>query len=194
MFTVISFYTNDWEYPNHARNLKDDCVRLGLESCIEELESTGSYLKNTCLKPRFIRDKLLKLKSPVLWVDCDGTILKRPDFFSGLQFDMAAKRMSPGRKRTWHVGTLWVNYTPAMLGFLERWIDNTGAISDESALEKTWRQHTIKVIDIPPQYFRIMKRGEQLKGDEVIIHRISDGPAKRRELPRAIKKAKAGIL
>lgn len=194
MFTVISFYTQDWKYPQFARRLIHDCHCLDIPHRIEERLSTGSYLRNTCMKPKFIWEKLIELKSPILWIDCDGSLCERPTFFDGLDCDMAAKRMPPARVRTWHVGTLWLNYTPAVMSFMERWMKNTGAISDESALEKTWREQPINVVDIPPEYFVILQRGKLPRPGDVICHRISEGDAKKRELPGAIKKGKSGIL
>ena len=194
MFTVISFYTKDWLYEQHAKRLVLDCDRLDLPCVIQERKTTGSYLKNTCMKPFFIREKLQQLKSPVLWVDCDGSILKKPDFFYGLKCDFAAKRMASTRSRTWHVGTMWFNYTPTMLEFMDRWCENTGEISDESALEKTWRQMKVNAADIPVEYFEILRGKCQPSQGAVIVHRISSGESKSREIKGAIEKAKSGIL
>lgn len=197
-FTVISFYTKDWYYEHYSKELKEDCKRLGLNFKIEELPSTGSYLKNCCLKPQYILDKLLETKAPVLWVDVDGKILKKPIFFDALEkdVDFAARKMSRYRKRTWHVGTMWFNYTPAMIAFLESWILNTGGISDESGLEKAWRLNKLSLItsDIPEEYFIIEPKSKMIPQNTVIFHRISEGAAKKRELPQAIIKAKRGIL
>lgn len=196
--TIISFYTKDWLYEHYSKLLKKDCDRLGLQCKIEELPSTNSYLKNTCLKPQFILDKLIETKAPVLWVDVDGTILKKPIFFENNtdQFDFAAKKMPSYRKRTWHVGTMWFNYTPAMLAFLENWIINTGNISDESGLEKTWRENklSLRTSDIPQEYFIIEPKNKMVPTNTVIFHRISSGLSKKKELPMAIRKGKKGIL
>lgn len=191
MTTLISFFTDDWKYPQYAESLKKDCQNLKIPCAIEELPSTGSYLKNTCLKPQFILDKLKQLKSPVLWVDCDGSVLGAPIFSSS--FDFAAKKMAVERKRTWHVGTMWFNYTPAMINFIEKWIENTGQISDESALEKTWQDlgHTISATDVPSDYFVILRRGQRPHG--TICHRISSGESKKKELPIALKRNKQGL-
>lgn len=198
MTTLISFYTQDWEYPKHAARLRGECESLGMPCVIEELPSTGSYLKNTCLKPQFILDKLLELKSPVLWVDVDGSLVSLPDFnyLETFYYDFAARKMAETRKRTWHVGTMWFNYTENAVGFLRKWIENTGNLSDESALEKTWQERNDLVMaiiasDLPEEYFIILKKGEKPRG--VICHRISDGESKRKELPDAIKRGKEGI-
>lgn len=191
MTTLISFYTKDWQYPQHAKRLAAECEALGMPCVIEELPSTGSYLKNTCMKPQFILDKLQELKSPVLWVDVDGSIYKCVEM---VNCDFAARRMSPERNRTWHVGTMCFNYTPNMLKFLERWIENTGNLSDESALEKTWQQFgaTIDTVDLPPEYFYIEQRGKRPPTGTVIMHRISSSAMKRREMPIAKQKRDRG--
>lgn len=211
MTTLISFYTKDWQYPQHAKRLAAECKALDMPCVIEELPSTGSYLKNTCLKPQFILDKLRELKSPVLWVDVDGSLLKSPDLFDGwfvdmnadglipvcqeyyynAQRDFAARRMPQERNRTWHVGTMWFNYTPNMIKLLEQWIANTGNLSDESALEKTWQQlaATINTVDLPPEYFYI---GKKPPAGTVIMHRISNGDSKRREMPLGAQKRQRG--
>lgn len=196
MTTVISFCTPDADYVAQAASLKQDCERLGIPSFIEELPSTGSYLKNTCMKPEYIRDCLRKLKSPVLWIDCDGSLLRKPTVFENCNnFDFVAKRMSSARARTWHVGTMWFNYTPAMLAFIDRWCENTGKISDESALETTWKElgHTLKTSDLPVTYFEILRRSHPVSSQAVIVHRISNWDVKRRELPKALADAKNGI-
>lgn len=179
---VISFYTDDWNYPIHAERFVKECDSLGLRCRVEKLASTGSYLKNCCMKPAYIQQCLEDEKGPVLWVDVDGSILRYPAYFeSGLEYDFQAKRMT-GRKRTWHVGTMWWNYTEQARDFIERWKVNTGESSDESSLEFTWRQpHDLKSRDIPDEYFVIGKE----KG--VICHRLSSSQMKRVENRKAIE-------
>lgn len=193
MTTLISFYTKDWEYPQHAKRLAAECEQVGIPHVIEELPSTGSYLKNTCMKPQFILDKLNELKSPVLWVDVDASIYKQ--FTHPIDgVDFAAKKMAEHRKRTWHVGTMWFDYNPAVLSFIEAWILNTGGLSDESSLEKTWKElgHMITATDLPEEYFHIEKRGLNTPRNAVIMHRISSGLSKLKEMPIAAARRKRG--
>lgn len=193
MTTLISFYTPDWKYPHHAERLKRECEALGVPYKIEELKSTGSYLRNTCLKPQYILDCLKELKSPVLWVDVDASLLRREMFY--IQADFAARPMSPDRDRTWHVGTMWFNYTPAMIEFLEKWIENTGNLSDESALEKTWQDHgfLIETCHLPPEFFYIERKARKPSEGTIIMHRISDSAMKRREMGLAKLKRELGV-
>ena len=182
---IISFYTPDWEYPKHAKRFAEECAHLGLEYRIEQRDSRGGYLENTCIKPEFIRDMLHEEKRPVLWVDVDGSIYKRPNFFKDLDADFAAKRMPKNRKRVWHVGTMWFNYTPDILDFMDRWVELTGSLSDESSLEEAWKEFQwLKASDIPPEYFTIEERRKGPISGTVIMHRISQSPSKTKQVNR----------
>lgn len=187
---IVSFYTADWEYPAHGARLRKECDALGLRHRIEELPSRRSYLQNCCLKPAYIQRCLEDAKEPVLWVDVDGSIFRSPDFFSDADlYDFQAKRItSPKRTRVWHVGTMWWNYTDASRDFIARWVANTGASTDESAIEATWREgHALRHRDIPQSYFEILRDGLPPKPGTVIGHRLSKGESKKVECPLAEK-------
>lgn len=192
--TVISFYTPNWKYPEYAKKLQEKCEFLGLQHHILGITDQGDYLKNCCYKPKFIYESLKSLKTDVLWIDVDGDILKLPDLFLEEKFnsiDFAAKKMNKNRSRTWHVGTMWFNYTEAMLFFLEKWIELTGDLSDESSLEQAWKLYGSSIVtyDLPQEYFIIPKwHGNQNK-NAVVIHTISDGESKNKVL-RERKKMK----
>lgn len=196
MTTLISFYTNDWKYPKYAEMLRNQCDEFNIPYVIEELKSTKSYLKNTCLKPQFILDKLKELKSPILWVDVDACILKRPDCFDfEINGDFAAKRMSPDRNRTWHVGTLYFGYNENTLEFIEKWINNTGNLSDESSLEVTWNQYGYLLNDceLTREYFYIQRKKLEPPEGTFIMHRISTSIMKKREMGIAKTKRDSGV-
>lgn len=182
---IISFYTPDWEYPKHAERLKKECESLHLEYRIEERSSRGGYLENTCIKPEFIRDMLHEEKRPVLWIDVDGSIYDQPTFFDGIDADFAAKRMPKNRNRSWHVGTMWFNYNLGVLDFIDRWIELTGELSDESSLEEAHKEFkSLKISDIPPEYFRIEERRKAPPNGTVIMHRLSNSESKRQQASR----------
>lgn len=179
---IVSFYTDDWKYPAYAALLKRQCDDLGLEHHIEMLPSAGNYLKNTCMKPQFIRD-CLEMNRPILWIDVDGAILKPPVFFDGLDADFAAMRMNRERKRTWHVGTMFFRPSDTVRAFVDAWSANSGECSDESALEFTLRQQDwgLKTSDIPPEYFEIEAGRYRPTEKTVIYHRISSGESKKQQ-------------
>lgn len=180
---IVSFFTRDWTYPDHAKRLAKECEKLKLRYRIDELQSTNSYLRNCCLKPAFIQQCLLDERGPVLWIDVDGSIFAKPDFFRDDDpYDFQARRInSPVRKRNWHVGTMWWNYTAESMAFIDRWVANTGESTDESALEFTWRQpHNLRTRNIPKSYFEIL-RDDRAPVRTVIGHRLSGSDFKRAE-------------
>lgn len=183
---IVSFYTDDSSYPQHAQRLRAECEQLGLAHHIERRASAGGYLQNTCQKPAFIRDCLAQFRRPVLWIDVDGTLRQRPEFFLAQGWDFQARRMPPQRPRTWHVGTMYWAPTPAALAFVDHWVERTGELSDESSLEQSWRAlgHTLTARDIPPTYFEIPIRQRPMTPQCVIFHRLSDGASKRQQAPR----------
>ena len=181
---VVSFYTEDWRYPEHAARLAGECRALGLDYHIERRASAGGYLENTCQKPTFLRECLERFARPVLWIDVDGSILSRPDYFAEPGWDMQARRMPPHRPRTWHVGTLY--WAPSALGFVREWEALTGGMSDESSLEQAWQLHGagLRARDIPATYFEIPTPRRPRTAECVIFHRLSDGESKRKQTAR----------
>jgi hypothetical protein len=184
--TIISFFTNDWEYPKHARRLKYECKKLKLNAIIENRPSAGGYLENTCLKPFYIREMLLKLQHPVLWVDVDGSIYQQPVLFDGLDADVSFCEKPPHHNRKWHVGTMWFNYTPATLAFMDKWCEMTGNMTDESALEDMHCANLLddlRIVAMPKTYHEYSNRGFPVNNDTVISHRISTGKSKMEQRP-----------
>lgn len=181
---IVSFFTPDWEYEAHSRRLARECDDLGLEHRIERKESRGGYIQNSCIKPFFIRDCLREEKRPVLWVDVDGSIFKKPVFFLDENFDFQARKMDPRyRRRIWHVGTMWFNPTPATLSFVDAWCSRTGDMTDESALDQTWKakEWGLRTRDVPPEYFHIARDGQHIPKNIVIAHRLSKGESKKEQ-------------
>lgn len=189
---IISFYTPDWEYPAYAKKMRDDCMALGLSHSIQELPNTGSYLKNTCMKPNFIRFQLRTRNEPVLWVDVDGTILKKPEYLNGLippEIDFGARPITDKKRtRKWHVGTLYFRPTARAFDFLDAWCENTGSMTDESALDATWksRKYPLNALELPREYFQLLPNAwAEAAPNTVIAHRISGGEQKQFEVRKA---------
>lgn len=187
---IVSFFTDDWEYPAYAEKLIRSCDYLNLDHRICELPSSDSWLGNCCKKPFFIRDILTEERRPVLWIDVDGSLYQRPEWFVGLDgLDFAAKRKSsknnPRGDRPFHVSTLYFGYTPQALAFVDLWCDATGDCSDESSLNELWLAGAGKDLrwaDLPNEYFEVAMGGWKLTPKTVIAHRWSQGDSKKREM------------
>jgi hypothetical protein len=183
-FTLVSFYTPDWKYPEYAQSLADDCTRLGLGFAIESKPSTNTYVGNCNLKPYFIRDKLRELKKPILWMDVDGSIITRPDLLlTGdiNSFDMAGNRSVTDTSRI-HVGSIWFNYTDIIMEFVDAWCEAIAARGiDDSVFNGLWQQFSdkIKFYELPPEYFVILANPmSPIPDASCIIHRLSNSNLK----------------
>jgi len=149
---VISYYTNNWEYPDRAATLAKDCEMFCLESDIVELVDQGSWIKNTRMKGEFVHQKLEEHKRPVLWVDGDSRILKSPIGISDAA-DFAAVRAKSPSKKTWYAGTLYFNYTGPGREIARLWAKSTITGSDHMALENVWANCFTGIIhSLPDSY------------------------------------------
>jgi hypothetical protein len=173
---IISFYTNDWEYPGHAKRLKNECQTLKIPNYIIEKKSTLDYIKNTAIKPFFIREALLKFRRPVVWVDVDALILKDVDI-NFKNYDIAAcKHTNKNLNRNWGVGTLGFNYTPKSISFLNEWCESSASGTDEASFEIVWQKtkDSIKILELPEKY-HFVKWSSKISApeDTIICHQLS---------------------
>lgn len=181
---IISFYTNDWVYPDYANALKKDCEGLNLDYHIVEKPSTGDYIQNTSIKPYFVQECIRKFNRPLLWIDCDGSILNLPILLEShnvKNFDFAAKKYAGPVERAWHVGTLWFNNSQQANIFVDDWCSLSGAGTDENSFENAWikNKDQTKVYELPSEYFTILtKRNPDPPHGTVIVHRLSQSPDK----------------
>lgn len=174
---VISFFTDDWEYPQHARRMRRDCESLKLEHHIERRDSTHNYIKNTTIKPFFIRDCLNKFQRPVLWVDVDGVLLKQPGL-KNIDADFAACEYfnKQNLDRDWAVGILWFNYTPEAIALLDKWCSQATDKTDEAAFDIAWKKlkDILKVYTLPPKYHFIKWRVSlEIPEDTIFYNQLS---------------------
>lgn len=186
-FIVISFYTNDWLYPEYAAQLRKDCDRHGLRHHIVERPSTNRYVGNCQIKPFFVRECMDEFKRPVFWMDADGSILQRPDRLfddDNIEYDLIANRPVNDHVRI-HVGSMMLNYTDPMRAFVDVWCESILKKSplDDAAFNGTWDHHkeSLKVKFLPDSYFYIHRHFKDPAPDSAIImHRLSQSDLKER--------------
>lgn len=173
---IISFFTDDWEYPQHAERFKADCDSFGLKHYVEQKESTKDYIRNTCMKPFFIRDCLEKFQQPVFWIDIDAVVMKKIDF-TIQDYDIAAcKYFNEKLKRDWAVASLCFNTTDNSRRFLDNWCENTSIGTDEATFEATWQllRKEMKMLALPDSYnFVRWSYSLQIPEDTIICHQLS---------------------
>lgn len=188
---IVSFYTNDWKYPQYAERMQQDCADLGLECFIKQLDSQGGWLQNTCLKPQFILDCLKQFKRPVLWLDIDTKIVAKPDILAGFSQDFAACKMPANNRKDLYVSILAFGYNTRTMRFIKQWIAATGSISDHSSFDETWKAtgHDLDVMILPPNYGQILHHNTNPNPGCVFAIELSASESKRQQMA-ALKKTR----
>jgi hypothetical protein len=181
---VISFFTPEWEYPEHAKRLAKECDGLGISHSIQERASTNDYKKNTRIKPFYIREQLRKTKKSVLWLDVDSSLFQAPsELLAITDFDMAAVRMRADNKlqRQWQVGVLCINYNNTVLGILDRWCDAATSGTDEGAFEYAFKNmpQPLRVMELDRErWYQTIKHDGQIIPGAVCGMRIAKSDLK----------------
>lgn len=180
---IISFFTEDWEYPQHAARFKAECDALGLKYFVEQKESTKDYIKNTGIKPFFIRECLHQFRRPVFWIDIDAMLI-RPVDVEMQDYDFAAcKYFNRRLQREWAVATLCFNHTPNAYRFLDLWCENSLRGTDEASFDETWLaiRKEMKPLVLPNTYnFVRWSNSLEIPPDTVICHQLSKSEDKLR--------------
>jgi hypothetical protein len=142
-YTLISFYSEpnseSTYYSEHAKRLKSECEQLEITHLIENIPSRGNYLLNCFFKPQFILDCWEKIENPILWLDVDSSIIRKPNFDYLEKTDFAAVKMKPGYNLPIWAHCLYFNKTENA----KRIITNWKKLSEEACLklDRTYGDH-----------------------------------------------------
>lgn len=186
---IVSFYTGEGAYKDFADKLRRSCEKFGITPHIEQLPTTGDWVKNNSLKPQFIQRQLLALKRPVLWCDADCEVIERPERLEKpaadfAAFNWAAEREGDEADQNEKVlrsagGVLWFNYTPPAIQLLYQWVTwsiKEPTIPDDRLLDMLWvrwRGPKIRTLWLPRTYNRMDLKWPNVK--PVINHVYRDG-------------------
>ncbi|HEY2810205.1 MAG TPA: hypothetical protein VGJ00_02290 [Rhabdochlamydiaceae bacterium] len=179
---VISFYTEDTPYQFDAFAFMKSCRDLEIDIDIEEVPNRKSWARNCAFKPFFIKKKLEEHKRAVFWVDVDALFLKKPDFAQLLAWDFAVREMDNTRdpRFRYHAGSLFFNYTPRSLAFVEVWCaycsEKLTLEEDPICLDQTSLAHLLNVqsdlmiCPLPIAYAKIFDIDEgKISREEIVI-------------------------
>ena len=126
---VISYFCDvdgNTYYSDHAKRFKSECDALGVPYEISNITSQGSYQQNCLIKPKFIYSKLTQHQRPLLWLDIDTFILKRPDIFDGfgnLGVNVGVASTEPNNLIKIKASPIWFSYNQETLDFVKEWIN-----------------------------------------------------------------------
>lgn len=173
----VSFYTGNG-YQNVVKDLKDDMMRFSLRCDIQLMKSRGAWVRNTQIKPEFLRDMLDKYPgNPIVWVDADARIRSMPTLFDNLKADIGIhyRKKSKGGMyaRELLSGTIYLANNKKVRNLLNMWI------AENEKNPSKWDQRTLSdvisrwngtVQEIPPTYCQIFDSMKGEGGDPVIEH------------------------
>lgn len=195
--TVVSFFTPNDPYPRMAARLEASCKRWGLDYLITEIESEPTWVATVSLKALYCLRWARSVEGPILWVDADGELLGPPVALYDCPEDFAVyanpkpRRWRPvGRSMLelphawpnppkWFLtGTLWFNYTPHALSFLEQWAAQAKARPrdyQQLLLQNVWCAILPGTLWLPQSYCAIKGKGWHPgeEGPAVIAHDLA---------------------
>jgi hypothetical protein len=187
---IVTFYTP--EYAGEVQPWVDSIMGSGLPYFIDIKDSLGSWRKNVGMKPQFLLDCLEQFKEPILWIDMDGRVVGpmhdlglAPGMYDFgawfIPWDQMNPADRPGGAKTKNdgisSGTMFWNYTPAAIAFLNRWIyaENGQYKYGQIVLGDVWhgmRPPELRTWRMPQAWFKVFdrpwKRGES--GPAIIEH------------------------
>lgn len=173
-FTVISFYTED--YVAEIARLWQSVIRYELPYIFERVEAQPTWIETVSYKPQFILNKLEELKSPVVWIDADAEILRRPDLLYELEnYDLAYYT----RNRDGYVevlsGTMYLDYNPQVLSLVSVWATQAkqwaqSNVWEQKILQELLMVRELKTFKLPVGYCQIFDQPDMLKEPGVVRH------------------------
>lgn len=173
-FTIISFFTEN--YTHEIVRLWKSVMRYELPYCFEKVKPKPTWVETVSYKPKFILKKLEEYKAPVIWIDADAQVIRRPDLFYELDdYDLAYYT----RNRDGYVellsGTMYLNYNQQVLTLVEQWAE----LAEQWAKSNVWEQKILqelepktklRVFDFPVGYCQIFDQQDMLQEPGVVVH------------------------
>ncbi len=176
---VISFYTYKTFYEKEAARLLSSCDRVGLEHQIVGIDPFGKWHEHVCYKPFFIYKKLLELKRPLLWLDADAEIVRKPPF----QFEQPIgircfDCYPPEHPNYLFASTIYVDYQPQIVELMKAWGEECQKalekhpgleVSDQPILQSLLSKMKIPFDPLPVGYAAIFENEQDLPPDQLYI-------------------------
>ena len=171
-FKIVSFFTPDNEYADHAAKLVASLDRFGLDYEIDAIASQGPWEFNCALKPRFILEKWIASDVPIVWIDADATIEAIPSLFNEIDADFAIHKW-----QGWQFGsgTIYFAKTPLAARLLDQWVrrcEADPATWDQTHLQSAWcdiaSQAPLRTAWLPRSYLQIFDASQD--GAPVVKH------------------------
>ncbi|NGX51344.1 MAG: hypothetical protein K1060chlam2_01210 [Chlamydiae bacterium] len=175
--TIVSYYTKETAYEEHVKRLIASCEELGLHTSFDAIPNLGTWERNCCYKPKYILQKLTKLKRPLLWVDADAEIAEKPILFEDFPPDIALRiveELPDDHPSKMISGTVYLNHTPAAFEILKLWdaecerlLRTEENVWDQVALRNVLLKSQAEIYPLPKAYYMVYDKREE--GEEAFI-------------------------
>lgn len=161
-------------YPQMVKRLSKQANKFGIPFDCEQIDSSN-YQQSISYKATFIEKMLHKWKRPVLYLDCDMQIHKKPTLFQEPVYDFMAFNWNGDPRVSvyspvlfdWNTletsgGMMYFNYTPNALRLLQAWkqlLSENENKADDRLLSMAFKQTDAKKYMsyywVPMEYFFI---------------------------------------
>ena len=148
LFIVCSFYTLDTPYVEVAKKYLLTSLNklIEIKFDIAAIPNLGSWQKNTCYKPKFIKQMLKTHKENIVMVDCDAEILQYPTLFENipLEYNVGChildrekwynKKINPSKE--FLTGTMFWRNNQRSKNILDMWDERINGYSKDIMVEQ----------------------------------------------------------
>lgn len=161
----ISAYTVNTPYEVEVENLKESLIKFGFSADhIVPIDNLGTWEKNCQQKAKVIKNKLLELMQPIIWLDADAVIKKPPILFTQIQEDLGICVY----RGQYLSGTIFLKPSKQIFDLLDKWIeecDHNPKEWDQKILQKLILDKKIKHFILPTSYCKV----DFFKSDDNVI-------------------------
>lgn len=154
-FIIVSGFTKNTPYEKEIENLRLSLnnFKLSTEHLVG-FENLGTWEKNCQQKALIIKQKLIELNCPVVWLDADAVIVKFPEIFLSIRKDVGLC-FYQGQLCS---GTLFFKPTDGNFKILDEWINENELNPkqwDQKVLQRVVKKNKIDYHKLPVSYCKV---------------------------------------
>jgi len=164
-FLVVSYFTEDNEYADHASKLRASLEKWRVPYSLTPIKTSGVWEYDCSQKARFMRDAWENSTVPIVWLDADATVEAYPALFAEIDADFAIHKW-----QGWEFcsGTTYFGKSPIARKLLDQWVLRCEADPiawDQINLQSAWcdiaATEDLKTYWLPRPYLQIFDAPEE---------------------------------
>jgi hypothetical protein len=178
----ITFYTEGYYEEIFNRFLRPSLEKFELQFKAIIRPNSHDWLKNGKYKTQLILDVLKSTNDDIVFLDADAQIVKTPDLFYNIpeEYNLAVHALDwysfwhdneNQPKREIVTSTIYFRNNTETIQFVEEWnkLNQESSEWGQRILQKLLEQNKIKYYNLPFEYCRILKVGEAIPDNAVIV-------------------------